>query len=108
LASRFAIPGGNCCRYCCCACLSAFEVPSERLAIFLAYTVTLLLVNAWIVTGSWSFEALWAVLPTGILTVGILHANNLRDSETDTKAGIRTLASVLDRNDLCCCIGFIF
>ena len=63
--------------------------------IFLAYTVTPLLATAWIVTGSWSFDALWAVLPTGILTVGILHANNLRDSEIDTKAGIRTLASVL-------------
>ncbi len=63
--------------------------------IFLAYTVTPLLATAWIVTGSWPFDALWAVLPTGILTVSILHANNLRDSETDTKAGIRTLASVL-------------
>ena len=34
-------------------------------------------------------------MPTGILTVGILHANNLRDAQTDTQAGIHTLASVL-------------
>ena len=34
-------------------------------------------------------------MPTGILTVGVLHANNLRDAQTDTLAGIRTLASVL-------------
>lgn len=48
-----------------------------------------------IVTGEWSAEALPALLPTGILTVAILHANNLRDIPTDRRAGIRTLASVL-------------
>lgn len=46
-------------------------------------------------TRTWSLGAIWTVLPTGILTVGILHANNLRDAQTDTQAGIRTLASVL-------------
>ena len=63
--------------------------------IFIAYTLTPLFAIAWIVTGTWSLDAIWAVLPTGILTVGILHANNLRDAQTDTQAGIRTLASVL-------------
>lgn len=63
--------------------------------IFVAYTLTPLFATAWIVTGTWSLDAIWAVLPTGILTVGILHANNLRDAQTDTQAGIRTLASVL-------------
>ena len=48
-------------------------------------------------TGTWSLDAIWAVLPTGILTVGILHANNLRDAQTDTQAGIRTLVSVLGK-----------
>ena len=37
-------------------------------------------------------------MPTGILTVGILHANNLRDAQTDTEAGIRSLASVLGKS----------
>ncbi len=63
--------------------------------IFIAYTLTPLFATAWIVTGTWSLDAIWAVLPTGILTVGILHVNNLRDAQTDTQAGIRTLASVL-------------
>lgn len=36
-------------------------------------------------------------MPTGILTVGILNANNLRDAQTDTEAGIRSLASVLGK-----------
>ena len=66
--------------------------------IFIAYTLTPLFATAWIVTGTWSLDAIWAVLPTGILTVGILHANNLRDAQTDTQAGIRTLASVLGKN----------
>lgn len=65
--------------------------------IFIAYTLTPLFATAWIVTGTWSPDAIWAVLPTGILTVGILHANNLRDAQTDTQAGIRTLASVLGK-----------
>lgn len=65
--------------------------------IFIAYTLTPLFATAWIVMGTWSLDAIWAVLPTGILTVGILHANNLRDAQTDTQAGIRTLASVLGK-----------
>lgn len=65
--------------------------------IFIAYTLTPLFATAWIVTGTWSLDAIWAVLPTGILTVGILHANNLRDAQTDTQAGIRTLVSVLGK-----------
>ena len=65
--------------------------------IFIAYTLTPLFATAWIVTGTWSLDAIWAVLSTGILTVGILHANNLRDAQTDTQAGIRTLASVLGK-----------
>ena len=65
--------------------------------IFIAYMLTPLFATAWIVTGTWSLDAIWAVLPTGILTVGILHANNLRDAQTDTQAGIRTLASVLGK-----------
>lgn len=65
--------------------------------IFIAYTLTPLFATVWIVTGTWSLDAIWAVLPTGILTVGILHANNLRDAQTDTQAGIRTLASVLGK-----------
>lgn len=63
--------------------------------IFFAYTLTPMFAMSRIVTGEWSAEALPALLPTGILTVAILHANNLRDIPTDRRAGIRTLASVL-------------
>lgn len=67
--------------------------------IFVAYTLTPMFAAGWIVTQTWSLDALAAVLPTGILTVAILHANNLRDIATDTRAGIRTLASVLGQKN---------
>lgn len=67
--------------------------------IFVAYTLTPMFAASWIITSSWSIQALGAVLPTGMLTVAILHANNLRDIATDTRAGIRTLASVLGQKN---------
>jgi 1,4-dihydroxy-2-naphthoate octaprenyltransferase len=44
-------------------------------------------------TISW-IPAIWAV-PMFLLVVGILHANNWRDIQNDTGAGIRTMASLL-------------
>jgi 1,4-dihydroxy-2-naphthoate octaprenyltransferase len=39
-----------------------------------------------------SLGAVWASVPMGLLTVAILVVNNLRDIETDRRAGKRTLA----------------
>lgn len=63
--------------------------------IFATYTLAPMFAMGMIVTGMWTAASLPALLPTGILTVAILHANNLRDIPTDRRAGIRTLASVL-------------
>ena len=63
--------------------------------IFVAYTLTPLFAMSWIVTGHFECRALPALLPSGILTVAILHVNNLRDIPTDRRAGIRTFAGVL-------------
>ena len=41
---------------------------------------------------TWPLDALWAGAALGALNTAILVANNLRDIETDTKAGKRTLA----------------
>jgi 1,4-dihydroxy-2-naphthoate octaprenyltransferase len=41
--------------------------------------------------------ALWASIPIGFLVAGILHANNIRDIESDTRHGKRTLATILGR-----------
>ncbi len=58
---------------------------------------------------SYSFDwwfALWAGVPVGLLAAALLQANNLRDIETDTEAGKRTLAVRLGRRQagfLYCC-----
>jgi 1,4-dihydroxy-2-naphthoate polyprenyltransferase len=44
-----------------------------------------------------SSAALWASMPLGFLVAGILHANNIRDIESDTRHGKRTLATILGR-----------
>ena len=52
--------------------------------------------GAWVVqtkTFSW-LPVLWSV-PIGLLVIAILHANNWRDSASDTRMGIRTVASIL-------------
>ncbi len=57
-----------------------------------------------IVTGAYfvmalhfSSAALWASIPLGFLVAGILHANNIRDIDTDNLHGKRTLATILGR-----------
>jgi 1,4-dihydroxy-2-naphthoate polyprenyltransferase len=44
-----------------------------------------------------SSSAFWASIPLGFLVAGILHANNIRDIESDTRHGKRTLATMLGR-----------
>jgi 1,4-dihydroxy-2-naphthoate octaprenyltransferase len=41
--------------------------------------------------------AVWASIPLGFLVAGILHANNIRDIESDRAHGKRTLATLLGR-----------
>lgn len=46
---------------------------------------------------NWAYP-LWAGVPVGLLAVALLEANNMRDIETDTAAGKRTLAVRLGRH----------
>ena len=65
------------------------------LAVFLNFGV-LGSLGAWTVqTGSLSWTpVLWAI-PMSIFVVGILHANNWRDIQSDQAGGIQTMASLL-------------
>ncbi|MBR5275638.1 MAG: prenyltransferase [Bacteroidaceae bacterium] len=60
--------------------------------IFLTYSLLPILGTTYVATGALNAEALWLAMPIGLITVGILHANNARDIEHDRLAGIRTFA----------------
>ena len=60
--------------------------------IFMAYAVLPTLGTAFAAAGVLPSDVLWVALPIGLITVAILHANNTRDTSTDARAGIRTLA----------------
>ncbi|HOL88129.1 MAG TPA: 1,4-dihydroxy-2-naphthoate octaprenyltransferase [Anaerohalosphaeraceae bacterium] len=49
----------------------------------------------YVLTGTYSHSVLWVSLPVGCLVAAILSANNLRDIEDDTRAGIQTTACLL-------------
>lgn len=67
------------------------------LNIFLTYSVLPILGTSYVATGSIVEKALWLVLPIGLITVGILHVNNARDIEHDTRAGIKTFAMLIGK-----------
>lgn len=64
------------------------------LAVFLNFGI-LGTLGAWFVqTGRFSWlPVIWAV-PMSLFVIAILHANNWRDTQSDSSAGIRTVASV--------------
>lgn len=60
--------------------------------IFLTYSLLPIMGTSYVATGAFVMDALWLVLPIGLITVGILHINNTRDIEHDKRAGIHTFA----------------
>lgn len=67
------------------------------LDIFLTYSVLPILGTSYVATGNIVKDALWLVLPIGLITVGILHINNARDIEHDKRAGIHTFAMIVGK-----------
>ena len=65
--------------------------------IFLTYSLLPIFGTSYVVTGELNPAVLWLTLPIGLITVGILHANNIRDIEHDKRAGIHTLAMLLGK-----------
>jgi 1,4-dihydroxy-2-naphthoate polyprenyltransferase len=48
-------------------------------------------------TETWSSDAFLASLPIAFLVTAILHANNIRDIDSDRRVGKRTLATLIGR-----------
>ena len=67
------------------------------LDIFLTYSLLPVLGTSYVATGNFVNDALWLVLPIGLITVGILHINNSRDMEHDKRAGIHTFAMLMGK-----------
>ncbi|MGI6218888.1 MAG: prenyltransferase [Bacteroidaceae bacterium] len=60
--------------------------------IFVAYALLPALGTSLIATGAFHYSVLWTIaLPVGLITVAILHINNLRDQDNDRQAQISTL-----------------
>ncbi len=57
-----------------------------------------MVMGAWFVqTETWSWDPFIASLPIAFLVTAILHANNLRDIDSDRKTGKRTIATLIGR-----------
>ena len=65
------------------------------LGIFLAFGPFIVTGTALIQTGRFIPDALWVSVPAGFLITAILHANNMRDIDSDRSSGIKTLAGLL-------------
>ena len=62
------------------------------LGIFFAFGPFIVSGTALIQARAFVPEALWASIPVGLLIVGIVHANNMRDVRSDGEARVSTLA----------------
>ncbi|WP_243462320.1 prenyltransferase [Bacteroides stercorirosoris] len=65
--------------------------------IFVAYAILPTLGISYITVGKFLPDLLLIIVPVGLITVAILHANNTRDIETDVRAKISTLAMKLGK-----------
>ena len=53
--------------------------------------------TSYAITGMIDWSVLYIALPVGLITDGILHANNTRDMNTDKRAGIVTMAMCMGK-----------
>ncbi len=67
------------------------------LDIFLTFGFIPTLGTSFAATGAIDWSVLWIALPVVLITDGVLHSNNTRDTMTDRRAGITTMASSFGR-----------
>lgn len=83
----------------------AYTAPPLKLAyrglgeatVFVFMGPVIVMGAAYVQIEAWTWEAFLASLPVALLVAAILHANNLRDIETDRGQGKVTLAALLGR-----------
>jgi 1,4-dihydroxy-2-naphthoate octaprenyltransferase len=68
-----------------------------ELTVFIFMGPVIVLGAYYVSAMSFSWTALIASVPVGFLVAGILHANNIRDIDSDRLHGKRTLATILGR-----------
>ena len=77
--------------------VSLAYVALGELTVFIFMGPAIVMGAYFVMAMHFSSSALWASIPLGFLVAGILHANNIRDIESDTHHGKRTLATMLGR-----------
>jgi 1,4-dihydroxy-2-naphthoate octaprenyltransferase len=77
--------------------VSLAYVALGELTVFIFMGPAIVMGAYFVMALQFSRSALWASIPLGFLVAGILHANNIRDIESDTRHGKRTLATILGR-----------
>jgi 1,4-dihydroxy-2-naphthoate polyprenyltransferase len=68
-----------------------------EVTVFLFMGPAIVLGAYYVMALTFSWSAWWASMALGFLVAGILHANNIRDIETDALHGKHTLATILGR-----------
>ncbi len=77
--------------------VSLAYVALGELTVFIFMGPAIVMGAYFVMAMHFSWAAWWASMPLGFLVAGILHANNIRDIESDTRHGKRTLATMLGR-----------
>ena len=77
--------------------VSLAYVALGELTVFVFMGPVIVLGAYFVMALHFSSAALWASIPLGFMVAGILHANNIRDIESDTRHGKRTIATMLGR-----------
>jgi 1,4-dihydroxy-2-naphthoate octaprenyltransferase len=77
--------------------VSLAYVALGELTVFIFMGPAIVMGAYFVMALNFSAAALWASIPLGFLVAGILHANNIRDIESDTRHGKRTVATLLGR-----------
>lgn len=76
------------------------------LVILMAYAFLPTIGTSFVTTGAIDWSVLLIALPVGLITDGILHSNNTRDTITDRRAGIKTMAMGLGHKASAILYGF--